>query len=304
MIIKTSDEQTVRSYLSRLHFPKTDSHKGQNGKLLIIGGSSLFHAASLWSAAIASRIVDMVHYTSTEENEKIFLNLKTKFVDGIIVSKKNILTYIEEDDCILIGPGMMRGKISQKSKVKSQKFSDILSIRQEAQYTRVLIHHLIHRFPHKKFVFDAGALQMMEKEWLLSLKEKPVLTPHQGEFQSLFNLPIANVSLNEKKHILKKTAHQYHSIIHLKAINDLVSDGSSVIEIVGGNAGLTKGGTGDVLAGIIGSLNTTNTQLDSCISASLILKKSAEDLFEKSQFWYNTTDLVHQIPHTTRSIRF
>ena len=46
--------------LKELYKPPAGSHKGQNGKLMIIGGSKLFHAASLWSLKVASRIVDMV----------------------------------------------------------------------------------------------------------------------------------------------------------------------------------------------------------------------------------------------------
>ena len=302
MIIKTSDKKALQSYLSHIREPRKDSHKGQNGKLLIIGGSSLFHAASLWSAAIASRIVDMVHYCSTVENKKIFLNLKTKFVDGIVVRKKNIPAYATEDDCILIGPGMERGVLTEKEKNKNFIPSVIIKLKNEPLYVYHLTKYLITQYPHKKFVFDAGALQMMEKEWLLLLKTPPILTPHQGEFHSLFHIPIADMSLNEKKSVLKKIAYQYRSVIHLKAVNDLVSDGSSLVEIEGGNAGLTKGGTGDVLAGIISALNTKNTQLNSCINASIILKKSAEDLFVHSHFWYNTTDLILQIPKTIKNL--
>lgn len=301
-MIHTADIRTMKSYLNKIYFPKPTSHKGQNGKLLIIGGSSLFHAASLWSAAIASRIVDMVHYCSTKENEKIFLNLKTKFVDGIIVRKKNLPTYIEEDDCILVGPGMMRGEISLEQKSKNLSYTQITQIKDEPLYTYHLVKFLMKQYPDKKFVFDAGALQMMEKKWLLLLKTPPILTPHQSEFQSLFHIPIVNLSLDEKKSALKETASQYHSIIHLKNVNDLISDGSSLVEVIGGNAGLTKGGTGDVLAGVISALNTKNTQLLSCINASIILKKSAEDLYVNTHFWYNTSDLVLQIPKTMKNI--
>ena len=54
--------------LKTLYVPPPDSHKGQNGKLLVIGGSHLFHAASLWALTVASRIVDLVHYSSVPEN--------------------------------------------------------------------------------------------------------------------------------------------------------------------------------------------------------------------------------------------
>jgi NAD(P)H-hydrate epimerase len=118
-VIKTSDINSIEPFIKQLHIPKPNSHKGQNGKLLIIGGSSLFHAASLWSTAIASRIVDIVHYCSAKENEQVFINLKSKFVDGIVVKQKDLKHYLEEDDCILVGPGMIRGEVSSKFKVQS-----------------------------------------------------------------------------------------------------------------------------------------------------------------------------------------
>lgn len=300
MIIKTSDPTGTKPFIQKLNFPKPDSHKGQNGKLLIIGGSGLFHAASLWSAAIASRIVDMVHYASTEENNRIFLNLKTKFVDGIVVNRQNITTYAEEDNCILVGPGMTRGKISQKSKIKSQKFSEILQITDEPTFTYALTYFMIHHFPHKKFVFDAGALQMMEKNWLTKLKEKPILTPHQFEFTKLFGVKLNNLSTAQKKTTVQTTAKKYHCVILLKTMVDIVSDGTRTIEIHGGNAGLTKGGTGDVLAGLVAGSATVNNSFNSAVVASFLVKKASEDLFAKNRFWYNATDLVFQIPKTMK----
>ncbi len=295
MLIKTSDLKTIKPFLKQLSLPKPRSYKGQNGKLLIIGGSSLFHAASIWSAAIASRIVDIVHYASTKENEQVFINLKSKFVDGIVVKQKDLEQYVKEDDCILAGPGMVRGEVSPK-------LLEILKIKHEPSYTYYLIKYLIENFPKKKFVFDAGALQMMEKSWLLKLKEKPILTPHQVEFQTLFNIDIKNLNMLHKKNIVKQVAKKYHAIILVKAVNDIISDGQEVFEIKGGNAGLTKGGTGDILAGLISALNAKNSQLVSAITASFLLKKSAEELFEKSSFWYNASDLVYQIPKTMKII--
>lgn len=306
MIIKTSDITSIQPFIDKLNFPKPSSHKGQNGKLLIIGGSSLFHAASLWSAAIASRLVDMVHYASTEENQQIFINLKTKFVDGIVVPRKDLLRYVAEDDCILVGPGMMRGSLNQKStkSVKSNgpKFDQILKIENEADFSYFLTKFLIVHFPHKKFVFDAGAIQMMQKDWLLSLQEKPILTPHQGEFDKLFGQSVAKLTRAQKHLVVKETAKRYRCVIVLKAIDDIVSDGSSVVEVQGGNAGLTKGGTGDVLAGLITGLAAVNNQLEAAVVGSFLLKKAAETLFANAQFWYNTTDLVTQIPKTAKSV--
>src|SRR3989344_2811517 len=101
--------------LKSLFLPPSDSHKGQNGRLLIIGGSHLFHAASLWALKVASRIVDLVHYSSVAENNEIVAKLKEEFRDGIVVKREAIESYIEEDDCVLIGPGMVRAEGSELS---------------------------------------------------------------------------------------------------------------------------------------------------------------------------------------------
>src|SRR5437763_1899479 len=94
--------------LKKLYIPKSSSHKGQNGKVMVIGGSQPFHAASLWALTIASKVVDMVFYASVPENNEIVAKEKDEFRNGIIVSRTDIDTYINEADAILIGPGLPR----------------------------------------------------------------------------------------------------------------------------------------------------------------------------------------------------
>lgn len=228
-LIKTNDLKKVRDFFKNFNLPKENYHKGQNGKVLIIGGSSLFHAASLWAAEVASHFVDIVHYCSNKENQKIFLNLKTKFRNGIIVSKKDLSDYIKEDDAILVGPGMIRkDKLNIKnqiSKIHLKNQKDLIDIKDEGLYTYFLPKFLIENFSQKKFVFDAGALQMMEKEWLLKLKTPAILTPHQKEFERLFGEKIFDLDFEKKVKIVKKYAKKYKIIILLKAIKDIVSDG-------------------------------------------------------------------------------
>ncbi|MEK7597418.1 MAG: NAD(P)H-hydrate dehydratase [Patescibacteria group bacterium] len=277
MLIKTSDTKSVKTFLSKLTLPKSNSHKGQNGRVLIIGGSSLFHSASLWAAEVASHFCDMVHYSSTVENQKIFLSLKKKFHNGIIVPQEKLMEYAKEDDAILVGSGMMReGK--------------------EAKYTYDLTKSLILNFPDKQFVFDAGALQMMEPEWLLNLKKPAVITPHQKEFETLFGKSILNFSVKEKVKLVQEMAKKYKVTILLKAITDIISDGKEVYLVEGGNAGLTKGGTGDILAGLTTALSTSNSALTSAVSASLLLKKTGEKLFHSKGYWYNVSNIIETIP--------
>ncbi|MFA6532874.1 MAG: NAD(P)H-hydrate dehydratase [Patescibacteria group bacterium] len=281
MLIKTSDSKLVKIFLSKLTLPQPNSHKGQNGKVLIIGGSSLFHSASLWAAEIASHFADMVHYSSTEENQEIFLSLKKKFHNGIIISKEKINDYVKEDNAILIGSGMVREG-------------------SEAVYAFNLIKSLIENFPEKQFVFDAGALQVMDKNWLLKLKTPAIITPHQKEFEKLFGISVFDKTLIEKEKIVKETAKKFKIIILLKAIVDIVSDGEEVYLIEGGNAGLTKGGTGDILAGLTTALSSSSPALTSTVASSILLKTTAEKLFQSKGYWYNVDNIIEMIPEVLK----
>ena len=305
-LIKTNDVKTVRDFFKKFNLPKENSHKGQNGKVLIIGGSSLFHAASLWAAEVASHFVDIVHYCSTKENQKIFLNLKTNFRNGIIVSKKDLIDYVKEDDAILVGPGMIRKDKSniknQISKIHFKNQKDLIDIKDEGLYTYFLPKFLIENFSQKKFVFDAGALQMMDKEWLLKLKTPAILTPHQKEFERLFGEKIFDLDFEKKVEIVKKYANKYKVIILLKAIKDIISDGEETYVVEGGNQGLTKGGSGDVLAGLVVSFYAKNKVLESAVFASILLKKTADVLLLEKGYWYNINNLIEAVPLVLKKI--
>ncbi len=281
MIIKTSNIKSIQTFLKKLKLPQSNSHKGQNGRVLIIGGSSLFHSASLWAAEVASHFCDMVHYSSTEENQEIFLSLKKKFQNGIIVPQEKLMEYVKEDDSILVGSGMVREG-------------------EEAKYTYNLTKSLINNFPEKQFIFDAGALQMMKADWLLKLKKTAIITPHQKEFETLFGQPILNLPLKEKVKLMEEMAKKYKTIILLKAITDIVSDGKDTYLIEGGNAGLTKGGTGDVLAGLTTALSSNNPALISVVIASILLKKTGDKLFQSKGYWYNVNNIIETIPEVLR----
>lgn len=295
MILHISNPQDFKPFFDKLVLPNEQSHKGQNGKALIIGGSTLFHAASLWAAEIASHFLDMVHYSSTEENLEIFTNLKTTFRNGIIVHKKDIPFYVKEDDVVLVGPGMVRDSITNYE-LQITNFDEILSIKDEAKYSREIVKYLITEFPDKKFVFDAGALQMMEKDWLKNLKTKPIITPHQGEFERLFAENVSELSVEKKAEKVTQIAAEYNCVILLKAITDIISDGKETVLIEGGNQGLTKGGSGDILAGLTASLYTTNNAVTSAIVASFLVKRAADELKEESGYWYNMINLIEKIP--------
>ena len=278
-ILKTSNPKDILPFAKKIKLPVSDSHKGQNGKVLVIGGSQLFHSASLWSAEVASHFADMVHYASTEENNEIFLSLKKKFRNGIAVPRKEIDSYAEEDDVILVGPGLER-----------------------TQETKKLVESLLKRHNTKRFVLDAGALQMMKPEWLKDLKEPAIVTPHQQEFEGMFKVSIADLPVEQKADVVQKMAKEFNCIILLKVVVDIISDGAITYVVEGGNQGLTKGGTGDILAGLVSGFVTHSDPISACVCASYMLKKTADELFKSRGYWYNNSDILDTIPKVVNSI--
>lgn len=256
--------------LKKLYVPSSDSHKGQNGKLMIIAGSILFHAASLWPLIVASRILDMVFYSSVSQNNDIVQNDKNNFRNGIIVTRSNIKKYIEEADCILIGPGLPR-------KDGVEKGDDD---------TKALTQNLLQKYSSKKWVVDGGPLQVIDPK---ILPKTAIITPHKGEFETLFKLKPTFDNV-------KKMAQKYNITILLKGEEDLIANSSKFSIIKGGNAGMTKGGTGDVLAGLIASLYCKNDAYLSAVSGSYINKKAGERLYKTMGLYYNASDLALEIP--------
>lgn len=276
------------SDLKNLYIPSSDSHKGQNGKLLLIGGSHLFHAASLWALKIASRIVDMVFYSSIPENNRIVHEAKSEFRDGIVVPRESLEDYIEEADCVLIGPGMVRTQQMVNGKWQMANLQELESIEDEGEQTYYLAKYLLQKYPKKRWVIDGGALQMMEKEWLRDMPEV-ILTPHHQEFERMFDLPPTEENV-------AKMAKQYGVVILRKGEEDVVCSPDQCVVIKGGNAGMTKGGTGDVLAGLVAALVCKNDLFLAAKAGSYINKKAGEALFEKAGYTFNSSDLIDEIP--------
>ena len=294
--------------LKKLYVPPSGSHKGQNGKLLIIGGSTLFHAASLWALQIASRIVDMVFYSSVKENNMIVHELKKEFRNGIIVPRNEIESYIEEADAVLIGPGMTRveGGISN-FEFRISNLQEIENLKDEGEQSYYLTKYLLAKYPNKKWVIDAGALQMLEPEWLLQLRGSAVITPHPGEFERVrlkmkdleFKKEIEEESLGKQVELFAKV---FNCIVLLKGEMDTICSSEECISVSGGNAGMTKGGTGDVLAGLVAALACNNDLFLAATAGSYFNKKAGESLFEKVGYNFNASDLADEIPRVMKQL--
>jgi len=247
--------------LNSLTKPKQDSHKGQNGRLLIIAGSEKFHGALLMAIKTASRIVDMV-YVYSPANVGLIDKLKSEIAVFINVFEKELWQTIEMVDAILIGPGLEENEINKK-----------------------LVHKILKKYPNKKIVVDATAFWHLDP---LLLHKNCVVTPHSREFFNTFNC-------DPKPENVLAMAKKYNSTVILKGKYDYVSDGKKFYENKTGNVGMTKGGTGDVVAGIISAFLCTNEPLISALAGIYLAGYTGDKLYKQVGTFYNAEDLIGEL---------
>lgn len=259
---------------------------------MVIGGSKLFHAASLWALKVASRIVDMVFYSSVPENNEIVARAKEEFRDGIVVPRDKLDHYIEEADCVLIGPGLPRPEGMEPGD----------------DNTKELTESLIKKYPKKRWVIDGGSLQVMDPALLKKLHGNVIVTPHHKEFTTLFGGTGNTVHVTRTRNTTHVTSHvsraakKYNTIVLLKGPTDIVCSKDRCVRVEGGNAGMTKGGTGDVLAGLVAALACKNDLFLSACAGSYINKKAGDALFARVEYNFNASDLAEEIPRVMKRL--
>jgi len=269
----------------------------ENGQVTIIGGSDLFHGAPLLALKVASRIVDMVYFSSPEESVgKAALNLKSKLLSFIWVPWDELESYIQKSDAVLIGPGMKRWH-NEKDRNKYQTAGILKEYDQAGTETKFITEKFLRQFPNKKWVIDAGSLQVLNPGLIPS---NAVITPNTAEFKILFGSQARNLDplmQDEEKKIIfiAQMAKKYHCNIVLKGPITIVCSQEKCVRVRGGNSGMTKGGTGDVQAGLTVALLARNDPFLAASCSAWIIKKAADNLYKRVGGVYNADDLADEI---------
>ncbi|MGB6882352.1 MAG: ADP/ATP-dependent (S)-NAD(P)H-hydrate dehydratase [Microgenomates group bacterium] len=277
-----------KKILKELYKPAAGSTGEDNGQVTIIGGSSLFHGAPIFSLKVASRIVDMVFFGTPEESVgQVAEKIKSKLLSFVWIPWEDTDEFIQKSDAVLIGPGFMRFKSEKTPHGERHRFCDRV-----CQESREITERFLSKFPKKKWVIDAGSLQVMEPDWI---PNDAIVIPNKKEYKMLFG------SLKPEK-----TAKKFNCNIICKGRLDLVCSPEKCVEVKGGNPGMTKGGTGDVLAGLAVALLAKNNPFLAACAASYITKMAADELYrpslplrdKKVGIYYNADDLADKIPET------
>lgn len=254
--------------LTKLYRPPANSHKGDNGRLLIIAGSKKYHGSLVLCATMASKIADLVYIHTTPANVKLLQKIRGRLSEFIYISKRELKATLKEVDAVLIGPGLIPNIQTKK-----------------------LISWLLKNYPQKKIVLDAGALRVLD---LKQLNTNCVLTPHLGEFKSLFGrVPLLpRGGGGSCREFLSKLSLQHPAVIILKGHITYICQNGQIFYNTNGNAGMTKGGTGDVLAGLLAALLTKNNPLTATAAAVYVNGKAGDKLKKKFGFYYSASELI------------
>lgn len=282
-------EGKVRSTLIKR---ATDAHKGKAGRALVIGGAltmtgapvlttgaCLRSGAGLVTMAVPSCIHAVVSQLSTEST---FMLLKEN--EGEVSSKALMEIDFQPFDGIAIGTGLGR-RISKSIFDALQSFKGPL-------------------------VIDADGLYHMSKElhrWHDQARSvTTVITPHPGEMAMLTGLTVSEIEKNRFESS-RNFAMKYQIYVVLKGPFTIVTtpDGDQWVNETG-NASLAKGGSGDVLTGILlAFLIQQHSVVDAICNAVHIHGKLADKMLETHDILsVNASDLVHSLPRVLRSYRY
>jgi len=278
------------SSIKKLYKPDSQSTGEDNGQVTIVGGSSLFHGAPILALKTASRLVDMVFFATPEKSVGFIAeHMKSRLSSFIWVPWDDLDKYIEKSDAVLIGSGFMR---FTSEKVKGEKRYSLCD--EACQSSREITQTLLRKFPTKKWVIDAGSLQVISES---DIPKGAVITPNLKEFCLLFDLPRLNIGqVLKNSEIVQQKAKNAKCVIVLKGPQTIVASETECLIIKGGNAGMTKGGTGDVHAGLTVGLFAKNDPFLSAVCASYLVKAAGDSLFRKVGVNYSADDLANEIP--------
>lgn len=227
-----------------------ESHKGNYGHLLVVGGSPGLTGAPVLAGLGALRCGTGLITLALRDG----LSLPEKPPELMTTGWSNLRW--EDYGAVVMGPGLSRAADGKE-----------------------LLRELLAAKGIKK-VLDADALNLLagEDRWWEKARGVIILTPHPGEMARLCHLKPEQVQA-DRINLAREKAKEWGVTLVLKGAATLVAqDGSPVYINTTGNSGLATGGTGDVLAGVIGGLLAQGLPPEKAAALGVYLHGAAGDL--------------------------
>ena len=229
---------------------KPTSHKGNHGRLLVVGGDAGTAGAVRMTAEAALRTGSgLVRVLTHKDNIIPILTARPEvMVDEL--SDERLKEALEWADVIAVGPGLGQrewGKQALKAVAGSEK----------------------------PMLWDADALNLLAIS--AEKRQNRIITPHPGEAARLLNIKTSEIE-SDRLHAAQRLAQQYGGVVVLKGAGTIIASEQGEMAFADvGNAGMASGGMGDLLSGIIASLMGQQLPLFGAACAGCVAHGAAAD---------------------------
>jgi ADP-dependent NAD(P)H-hydrate dehydratase / NAD(P)H-hydrate epimerase len=258
------------------------SHKGDFGRLVVIGGSENFTGAPAFSALAATRCgVDLVYVASPEKTAQTVASyspdLITIRLPGIRLAPGSIPElerWLKIADTIVLGPGIG---------LHEDTVDFVWKVTQLAESLK------------KPLVLDADALKIFGQK-RRRIRTPTVMTPHSGEFAALAQRKAPD-DIGLKVEAANQVARDVGAVIVLKGPVDIITDGYRTKLNRTHNPFMTVGGTGDVLTGIVGAFMAQHVDpFRAAVAATFLNGLAGEILVRENGPAVTSSNLVEYVP--------
>ncbi|HUT00453.1 MAG TPA: NAD(P)H-hydrate dehydratase [Candidatus Thermoplasmatota archaeon] len=262
--------------------PAKKSHKGDNGIVFIIGGGPYIGAPALSGLAALRTGVDLVYIATPKRSWESVAAFSPNFIvkdlhDDMLTQHDipRIEELLGKCTAVILGPGLGTARETEDAIIPLVK--------------RIIAEK-------KPLVLDADAIKPLGENLSLLKNSTTVVTPHVGEFKKLTGASLSQ-DLDIRINAVKEWAEKIGITIFLKGYIDVLSDGTDVKLNKVHNEAMTVGGTGDVLAGIIGALLSKGVRLfDAVRIAAFLNGEAGNEAFQKKSYGLLATDIIDEIP--------
>ncbi|PLV59726.1 NAD(P)H-hydrate dehydratase [Thermotoga sp. KOL6] len=277
----------TKEYVSSLlpNRPK-DSHKGTYGKVLIIAGSKFYSGAPVLSgmgalkvgAGLVTLLTPFPQNLVATSNFPELISVPIETDEGFF-GKRNVeecLKLSEKVDVVAIGPGLGNN-----------------------EQTKEFVNDFLKRL-EKPAVVDADGINVLDPSILVERTHPTVITPHPGEMARLSKRSVENIKYNYA--FAEEFARDHHCVVVLKSATTIVTDGESTYFNITGNTGLSKGGSGDILTGMIAAFMAQGLKPLEASVSSVFLHGFSAEFYEHSERGLTASDLLELIPKAIRGL--
>lgn len=277
MVSKNLQSTLVKKFIPER---KSSSRKGDNGTVLVVGGSYIYHGAPILASLAALRAGSDLVYTSVPK-----INAQSTRA----ISPNLIVLPLVDSKLTRGAANKLLGQIPHG--LDSATIGMGLAIKDIESLT-TLLKPLINR--DVRLCLDASAL--VSGVLPLISNKNVTVTPHAGEFKRLFGEVPSN-SIKDRVALVEKYAKKYQLTILLKGPTDIISDGKKTFLNPKKTPAMTVGGTGDVLSGITAAFLARNrNSLESASAAAYVNGLAGKQVQRKLGLHMAASDLIDVLP--------